>query len=102
MASSDETLAVVGLVIRVKKVMPYVIQGLAFTVKALFTRTFTEGVESRSERSGIITVLRTDEDIYLNLLSMHFPLTKKNVTLIGQTITPLESFFKVFSHRSVL
>ena len=31
-----------------------------------------------------------DEDTYLNLLSMHIPLTKKNVTLVGQTITPHE------------
>ena len=69
--------------------MPCVVRGLAFTVKAIFTRTFNGGVEIRSERSGII-ILRIDEDSYLNLLSMHIPLTKKNVTLVGETITPHE------------
>ena len=54
MPSSDEILAVLGLVIRVKKVMPCVVRGLAFTVKAIFTRTFTGGIEIRAERSGII------------------------------------------------
>ena len=32
-----------------------------------------------------------DEDIYLNLLSMHAPLTKKNVNMIRQIITPHEN-----------
>ena len=54
MSSSDEIPAVLGLVIRVKKVMPCVVRGLAFTVKAIFTHTFTEGVEISAERSGII------------------------------------------------
>ena len=54
MSSSDEILAVLGLVIRIIKVMPCVIRGLAFTVKPIFTRTFTEEVEISAERSGII------------------------------------------------
>ena len=65
--------------------MPYVVQGLAFTVKAISIRTFTEGVEIRAERSGIIFKNRWRYLPYINLLSMHIPLTKKNVTLVGQT-----------------
>ena len=53
MSYSDEILAVSGIVICVKKVMPCVVRGLAFTVKATFTRTFTGGVEIRAERARI-------------------------------------------------
>ena len=60
---------------------------IKFHLISRITRTFTEGVEIRVEISGII-LLRIDEDTYLNLLSMHIPLTKKIVTLVGQTITP--------------
>ena len=67
--------------------MPCVVRALAFTVKAIFTRTFTGGIEIRAESAGIIIKNRW---ILLNLLSMHIPLTKKNVTLVGQTITSHE------------
>ena len=75
MSFSDEILAVLGLVIRVKKVMPRVVRGLTFTVKAIFTRTFTK-------MSGIIIKNRSR---YLSKPSIDAYSSYKEIFYPGRT-----------------
>ena len=67
--------------------MPCVVRGLAFTAKAIFTRTFTGGVEIRAERSGII-INNNNRWRHLSKPPIDaYSSYKENVTLVGQIIT---------------
>ena len=58
-------------------------------MKAILTRAFTKGVEIRAERSGIIIKNRW-RFLSKSSIDAYSSYKSKNVTLIGQTITPHE------------
>ena len=84
--------------------MPCVVRDLAFTMKEIFTRTFTGGVEISGERSEIIIKNRW-RYLYKPAIDTHssykekcYPVRTKKYNSSWESVR----HFKVFSHSSVL